>query len=232
MKNLTTKDGDVKYTIVISDDHALVRGGLALIAKMAVQETVILQANSFDETISILKETSSIDLLLLDLMMPGMDADNSIKAICKQFPGIPIVIISVKEDFNSIQSCIAAGAAGYIPKTSPPNITISAIQLVLSGGIYIPPHILRSKQSEPLGSIQSSEQGVFDSLTQRQKDVFGQIVLGKSNQAIADYLGLTIPTIKMHVSAIFKKIQVKNRTEAVAKYSRLKEKTNYASAAS
>ena len=79
MKNLTTKDGDVKYTIVISDDHALVRGGLALIAKMAVQETVILQANSFDETISILKETSSIDLLLLDLMMPGMDADNSIK---------------------------------------------------------------------------------------------------------------------------------------------------------
>ena len=91
---------------------------------------------------------------------------------------------------------------------------------------------MRPQQSEPLDSIQSSEQGALDSLTQRQKDVLGQIVLGKSNQAIADDLGLTVPTIKMHVSAIFKKFQVKNRTEAVAKYSRLQEKINYASAAS
>ena len=232
MEKLTTKDGNVKHSIVIADDHALVRGGLALIAKMAVKEAVIFQTNSFDETINTITETPSIDLLLLDLMMPGMDADNSIKAICKQFPDIPIVVISVKEDFNSIQRCIAAGAAGYIPKTSPPNITISAIQLVLSGGIYVPPHILRPQQSEPLDSIQSSEQGALDSLTQRQKDVLGQIVLGKSNQAIADDLGLTVPTIKMHVPAIFKKFQVKNRTEAVAKYSRLQEKINYASAAS
>lgn len=229
MEKLTTKDGNVKYTIVIADDHALVRGGLALIAKMAVKEVVIIQTNSFNETINTLTETPSIALLLLDLMMPGMDADNSIKAICKQFPDIPIVVISVKEDLNSIQSCIAAGAAGYIPKTSPPNITISAIQLVLSGGVYIPPHILHAQQSKPLDSIQSSDQGALDSLTQRQNDVLGQILLGKSNQAIADHLGLTIPTIKMHVSAIFKKFQVKNRTAAVAKYSRLKEKTNAAS---
>jgi len=232
MENLTTKDDNVKYTIVIADDHALVRGGLALIAKMAVKEAIIFQTNSFDETINTLTETPSIDLLLLDLMMPGMDSENSIQAICNQFPDIPIVIVSVKEDFHSIQSCIAAGAAGYIPKTSPPNITVSAIQLVLSGGVYIPPHILRSQQSETVDNAQPSEQSALHLLTQRQKDVLEQVVLGKSNQAIADYLGLTIPTIKMHVSAIFKKFKVKNRTEAVAKYSRLKEKTNYASPAS
>ena len=224
MKNIEDSR-QLKYKIVIADDHALVRGGLELVVKMAVPNTKIFQANSFDETINILNENFSIDLVLLDLMMPGMWKD-SIKSITKQFPDVPIVIVSVKEDFDSIHNSISLGASGFIPKTSAPEVTISAIQLVLAGGVYIPPHVLK-QQTDP-SSVKEKSNG-YDSLnllSRRQKQVLDLLSLGKSNQNIADDLGLTIPTIKMHVSAIFKKLNVKNRTEAVSIYSNLSKVSN------
>ena len=205
----------IKYKIVIADDHALVRGGLELVVKMAVPNAEIFQANSFDETINVLNSNFS-----LDLMMPGMWHD-SIQSITSQFPDGPIVIVSVKEDFDSIHNSISLGASGFIPKTSAPEVTISAIQLVLAGGVYIPPHVLKS-QTNPIQDDEKLDD--YDSvkrLSKRQKEVLGHISLGRSNQEIADELGLTIPTIKMHVSAIFKKLNVKNRTEAVSIYSNL-----------
>ena len=222
MKNI--EDSRLKYKIVIADDHALVRGGLELVVKMAVPNTEIFQANSFDETINILNENFSIDLVLLDLMMPGMWKD-SIQSITKQFPDVPIVIVSVKEDFESIHNSISLGASGFIPKTSAPEVTISAIQLVLAGGVYIPPHVLKP-QTDTTVNEKSNDYNSINLLSKRQKQVLDLISLGKSNQNIADDLGLTIPTIKMHVSAIFKKLNVKNRTEAVSIYSNLEKASN------
>jgi len=153
-------------------------------------------------------------------MMPGMDGEKSILNIINLYPGVPIVIVSVKEDFDSIHMAISSGASGYIPKTSLPEITISAIKLILSGGVYIPPHVLKSRidinneSSQPVSNIIKKS----SILSKRQEEVFNLIKVGNSNQSIATELGLTIPTIKMHVSAIFKKLNVKNRTEAVAKY--------------
>lgn len=219
------QDNSIRHQIVIADDHALVRGGLELVVKMAVPNSDIFQTNSFDETIKILSEKPSIDLLLLDLMMPGMDGEKSILNIINLHPGVPIVIVSVKEDFDSIHMAISSGASGYIPKTSLPEITISAIKLILAGGVYIPPHVLQSRidikndVSQPVSNI-IKKSGI---LSKRQEEVFNLIKVGNSNQSIATELGLTIPTIKMHVSAIFKKLNVKNRTEAVAKYSNIQK---------
>ena len=153
--------------------------------------------------------------------MPGMDSEKSIQNITKNYPGVPIVIVSVKEDFDSIHMAISSGASGYIPKTSLPEVTISAIKLVLAGGVYIPPHVLNSKidTTKEQSVEQSNTLNKAKILSKRQEEVFNLIKIGKSNQSIATELNLTIPTIKMHVSAIFKKLDVKNRTEAVAKYS-------------
>jgi len=224
MKNIE-ESRRLKYKIVIADDHALVRGGLELVVKMAVPNTEIFQANSFDETINILNENFSIDLVLLDLMMPGMWKD-SIQSITKQFPDVPIVIVSVKEDFDSIHNSISLGASGFIPKTSAPEVTISAIQLVLAGGVYIPPHVLKPQTDPTALKEKSNDYDSINHLSKRQKQVLDLLSLGKSNQNIADDLGLTIPTIKMHVSAIFKKLNVKNRTEAVSIYSNLEKVSN------
>ena len=154
-------------------------------------------------------------------MMPGMKAEKSIINICNKYPGVPIVIVSVKEDFDSIHMAISSGASGYIPKTSLPEVTISAIKLVLAGGVYIPPHVLNTRID--ISQEQAIQQPNIIKkpkiLSKRQEEVFNLIKVGKSNQSIATELGLTIPTIKMHVSAIFKKLDVKNRTEAVSKYS-------------
>jgi DNA-binding NarL/FixJ family response regulator len=150
-----------------------------------------------------------------------MDSEKSIQNITKNYPGVPIVIVSVKEDFDSIHMAISSGASGYIPKTSLPEVTISAIKLVLAGGVYIPPHVLNSKidTTKEQSVEQSNTLNKAKILSKRQEEVFNLIKIGKSNQSIATELNLTIPTIKMHVSAIFKKLDVKNRTEAVAKYS-------------
>jgi DNA-binding NarL/FixJ family response regulator len=219
---ITNDKRPIKYKIVIADDHALVRGGLELVVKMAVPSAEIFQANNFDETINVLQSNFSIDLVLLDLMMPGMWHD-SIKKITQQFPDVPIVIVSVKEDFDSIHNSISLGASGFIPKTSAPEVTISAIQLVLSGGVYIPPHVLNPQTKNISNNQQSNNTNTFDTLSKRQKQVLDLISLGRSNQAIADELDLTIPTIKMHVSAILKKLNVKNRTEAVSIYTNLEK---------
>ena len=215
------QEDPIRHQIVIADDHALVRGGLELVVKMAVPNADIFQTISFEDTIKILSENSSIDLLLLDLMMPGMDGEKSIINISNIYPGVPIVIVSVKEDFDSIHMAISSGASGYIPKTSLPEVTISAINLVLAGGVYIPPHILKSRIGTNTDSS-SPESNIINKpkiLSKRQEEVINLIKIGKSNQSIATELDLTIPTIKMHVSAIFKKLDAKNRTEAVAKYS-------------
>jgi len=212
----------IKYKIVIADDHALVRGGLELVVKMAVPNAEIFQANNFDETINVLQSNFAIDLVLLDLMMPGMWND-SIRNITQQFPDVPIVIVSVKEDFESIHNSISLGASGFIPKTSAPEVTISAIQLVLSGGVYIPPHVLKPQSKTVENNQHSNNFDSFNTLSKRQRQVLDLISLGRSNQAIADELNLTIPTIKMHVSAILKKLNVKNRTEAVSIYTNLEK---------
>ena len=219
---ITNEKRPIKYKIVIADDHALVRGGLELVVKMAVPSAEIFQANNFDETINVLQSNFSIDLVLLDLMMPGMWND-SIKNITQQFPDVPIVIVSVKEDFDSIHNSISLGASGFIPKTSAPEVTISAIQLVLSGGVYIPPHVLKPQTKPMSNNQQPNNTDTFNTLSKRQKQVLDLISLGRSNQAIADELDLTIPTIKMHVSAILKKLNVKNRTEAVSIYTNLEK---------
>ena len=203
-----------------------------MVVKMAYGDAEVLESNDYEETLRYLSDDTSIDLLLMDLMMPGVHGLDGVAHICTTYPEVPVAVISVKEDIETIRDALNTGAIGYIPKTSSPSVTTSAIQLMLAGGIYIPPHVLNqeaeaeantdSGQSpaaaqEPI-TLNSKMLGV----TPRQKEVLDLLVRGKPNKEIAALLGLSPGTVKMHTSRIFKQLDVSNRTEAVAKYTQMK----------
>lgn len=224
------------FRIVVADDHALVRGGLVQLIKLVEKNVEIIETNDFQKTLDFLTEGLPVDLLLMDLLMPGMKAMEGIKQICKKWPDVPIIVVSVRENIGAIRSALAAGAMGYIPKTSSPEVMMSAIKLVLSGGVYVPPHVLgaNSQTDEQLqqldNTVEISESSLkqgFANLTERQLEVLDLIAMGKQNKDIADDLGLNVGTVKMHSSRIFKTLKVQNRTQAVAMYAQYKGKREY-----
>ena len=213
--------------VIIADDHALVRGGLAVMLRILNSDCEVLQTSTYEQTLSLLSQSENIDLLLFDLFMPGVRSIDDIAHICRTWPDVPVVVITMEEGIDSIHSALRAGVSAYIPKSSTPEVTMGAIRLVLSGGIYLPPGAIRAS-SDDLGqkalselrpSVNRSASEVTAHLTRRQIEVLNLLVLGRSNKAIAEALGLTPGTVKIHMSRIFKVLEVSNRTEAARKYS-------------
>ena len=166
----------------------------------------------------------SVDLILTDLAMPGSQWLEALQKIHHQLPETPIIILSAVFDKEIVQKSIELGAAGYIPKTSSNAVIISAINLVLSGGVYIPKELLQDtlqndfnmlKEIEKLPETDDISEKV-KILTPRQIDVLRLIAKGKSNKQIAFDLGLSEGTVKLHITAILKILNVYNRTGAVA----------------
>lgn len=228
-------DINVSLRIVIADDHALVRGGLGVLIKTLHPDTVIMECNDFDKVSRALSGPDPVDLLLLDLMMPGMRSIESLQQICANWPDVPVVVVSVKEDMQLIRQALRSGASGYIPKSSSPDVTLNAIRLVLSGGIYIPPDALElrgmpERDEEPAMAREPAARkngaDVDMPLTPRQIDVLDLIAEGKSNIEIGETLGLTAGTVKMHLTRIYKALSAKSRTDALAKYGKLKRPGN------
>jgi len=216
--------------IVIADDHALVRGGIGILIKTLHPDTEIVECNDYQKILKVLASGEPIDLLLLDLLMPGMDSISSVQHICSTWPDVPVVVVSVQEDMQIIRQALRAGAVGYIPKTSSPDVTMNAIRLVLSGGIYVPPDALELGGKSDAATAEEAAEAAAPpgwnkevGLTPRQIDVLDLITEGKSNKEIAADLDLTAGTVKMHLSRIYKVLKVKSRTEAVARYTKLRK---------
>lgn len=160
--------------------------------------------------ISALEGGRKFDLLLLDLDMPGMTPTEGMTKIRENFPALPLVVVSGTDDSVTIRQLISAGAAGFIPKSVSPAIMLRALQLVLSGGIYIPPTALEMPEKE--GEV---------NLTDRQTQVLRLLSEGAPNKTIANELGLALPTVKIHVAAVLRQLSARNRTEAVQTAMRL-----------
>lgn len=215
-------DFDSPVHIVIADDHALVRGGMDVLVKSVIPNVQTSQSYDFSTTIKLLEELKNVDILLLDLLMPGMNSIESVKYICKKWKDLSVIIVSAKEDNNLIKDILQAGAVGYIPKMCSPELMINAIRLVISGGIYIPSSILNisngfTNDFQIKQNLNENIDKKKNKLTKRQKQIINLIRAGKSNQAIALDLDLAIGTIKMHISRMFKQLGVNSRTEALAK---------------
>jgi DNA-binding NarL/FixJ family response regulator len=202
--------------ILICDDHAIFREGLKSV--LADLEADLVEATSSDEAQALLAEDASVDVVLLDLTMPGDDGWTALRKLRSNHPAIPVVIVSASEESADAQRALDGGASGYIPKSSPSPVFRSALQLVLDGSIYIPPMLLgkiRANAAAPARGRKRSRGGDGPHLTARQREVLQMMSRGLTNPEIGGALGISEGTVKTHISAILEALDVSNRTEAV-----------------
>jgi DNA-binding NarL/FixJ family response regulator len=205
--------------ILIGDDHLLFREGLRRLLEQLSADAEFVDASTFDEVLaSAASATTDIDLALIDLQMPGWPGFRGIETLRGHLPKTPIVVVSASESVSDMKAAFEHGASGYIPKSSSVKVMLGALNLVFSGGVYVPPAALLSPDggADVAGPVQtpSGRYGTA-SLTHRQWEVLNCLREGKSNKQIAYELGLSEGTVKIHVTAIFKSLGVKNRTQAV-----------------
>jgi len=168
----------------------------------------VLEAGDLDEAMELVTRHPDVDLMLLDLNMPGMNGQTGIERVTEVYPQLPVIVLSASETKEIVHAVMAAGASGFIPKSSSSAVMQSAIRLVLAGGVYLPPQLLTA---DAVGSAGHNGQA---KLTDRQRDVLRLLAAGMSNKQICRELELGEGTIKVHIAAIFRALDVSNRTEA------------------
>jgi DNA-binding NarL/FixJ family response regulator len=197
---------------LIADDHPLVRDGLRTVLLVTFDSCELFEASTVDEALAIVEREGDFDLVLLDLNMPGMENLAGLRTMRERFPSLPVVIVSGSTDRAQIASAMAAGAAGFVPKSMRRSAIVAALKTVLEGGVYTP---------DDLGTVEpgtDAEAGVrarIATLTPAQKVVLQRLVAGRLNKEVAWELGISMTTVKAHVSAILAKLQVFSRTQAV-----------------
>lgn len=203
--------------ILIGDDHLLFREGLRRLLEQLHADARFVEAGTFGEVIEQARSGGGFDVILMDLHMPGWPGFEGLREIQSLQPGVPVVVISASEQLGDIRGALDHGATGYIPKSSSVKVMMGALNLVFSGGIYVPPGALNSgaEVAPRRRSLDAADRNNGYGLTQRQREVLECLRAGKSNKQIAYELGLSEGTVKIHVTAIFKSLGVKNRTQAV-----------------
>lgn len=200
------------YRLAIADDHPLFRGALRAGVAGMFERIDIVEAGSFEELSALLEQGSEVDLILLDLAMPGVRGFSGLMFLRAQYPSVPIVIVSANDDPVVIRRCMDFGASGFIPKTLGIDVMREAILHVLKGGIWTPPDIDLS------GNADAETTGLLSrlaTLTPQQVRVLMMLSEGLLNKQIAYELSVSEATIKAHVSAILQKLGVESRTQAV-----------------
>jgi DNA-binding NarL/FixJ family response regulator len=209
--------------ILLVDDHTLFREGIALLLNTLIAKDELYQAGTCDEALGILRSDRSVELVLMDINLPGTSGICAIALIREMFAHIPVVGLSSSDDKQTILDAIDAGAMGFIPKSSSSAVLLAALQLVMSKGIYIPPEVL-VRDGAVLGKARQGHDGTGLSsnltpadlgLTARQADVLFLILEGKSAKVICRELSLSSSTVKVHTSAALRALNVTTRTQAV-----------------
>lgn len=211
---------------LIADDHELFLQGLEFILSKEYPQTEIVTAKSYTDIFTILEKQRDFNLILTDLAMPGSDWLDAIGKIHQMCPDIPVIIISAVFEREILQKTYNLGVSGYVSKAFPKNLIISAINLVLAGGMYIPPEILQMSLKSSSESVRQIAQDLSKStektadsfnITPRQKEVLECMAEGLSNKQIAYNLGLSEGTVKIHITQLMRTLEVTNRTAAVRK---------------
>jgi DNA-binding NarL/FixJ family response regulator len=198
--------------LVIADDHPLFRDALRQAVASVVASAKIDEAGSFEELTALLEQNSEVDLVLLDLTMPGISGFSGLIYLRAQYPAIPVVIVSASDDGGTIRRSLDFGASGFIPKRFGVDTLRDAIMKVMEGDVWIPPDTDLSSATDPeLARLRDR----LVTLTPQQVRVLMMLSEGLLNKQIAYELGVSEATIKAHVSAILQKLGVESRTQAV-----------------
>lgn len=201
--------------ILVVDDHPLIREALRLVLKGLDAAMHLLEAANRDSALAIASEHPDLSLILLDLTLPGANEFDLLRELREQYPAVPVVVLSAFDQADVVTSALDAGAMGFIPKTSSSEVLVGALRLVLSGGVYLPPEVLRHPAGPAVGSQQTEMSHRDLGLTERQAQVLALLVQGKPNKLICRELNLAEGTVKIHITAILKALKVANRTQAV-----------------
>jgi DNA-binding NarL/FixJ family response regulator len=204
--------------IVIVDDHPLFRGALNQALSTSIDGAQIIEAGSLDELGVVLGAEEEVDLVLLDLAMPGVQGLSGLLFLRAQHPEIPVVIVSASDDPGTIRRALEFGASGYVPKSLPVEEIRTAIRRVLAGEVWSPPGILLDGAVDMEATELAKR---LATLTPQQVRVLMMLGEGLLNKQIAYKLGVSEATIKAHVSAILQKLGVDSRTQAVIAIGRI-----------
>lgn len=214
---------------LLVDDHALFREGLALLIAHGFPQLHLLQAGSIAEALSRLAAEPRMELVLLDLGLPDSEGLGGLRRLREQAPGVMVVVLSADESPETVLAAVEAGAAGFIPKTAHAGVMQTALRVVLAGGVYLPAAMLaqapapRRPATVPAAPTHAPE-GEDDAslgLSPRQLDVLRLVIAGQPNKLICRGLALSESTVKTHLAAIFRKLDVSSRTQAVVAAARL-----------
>jgi DNA-binding NarL/FixJ family response regulator len=197
--------------ILVIDDHDLVREGLRNVMQGLEADVEVLEAELGRQGCDLAAQHPDLDLVLLDLALPDMSGLDALDLFGMRHADLPVVILSGTDDAHIMRQCLDRGAAGFLPKSSVSGVLVSVLRLVLAGGTYVPPEMLfdtspRTRRAQTLAGL---------GITRRQAEVLQLMVNGCSNKDIARQLGLSDQTVKTHVTAILRTLNVQSRSRAV-----------------
>ena len=200
------------YRLVIADDHPLFRGALRESISGLMERVEISEAGTFDDVVELLDRGGDIDLVLLDLAMPGVRGYSGLMYMRAQYPSVPVIVVSANDDPATIRRCMGFGASGFIPKTLGVEAMRAAVSKILGGGVWTPPDVDMGAGADAEATELMARMAT---LTPQQVRVLMMLSEGLLNKQIAYQLGVSEATVKAHVSAILQKLGVESRTQAV-----------------
>lgn len=206
------------YKILIADDHPLFREAIANVISDGFPGSEVMETADLESALALTQTHDDLDLILLDLNMPGMHGLNGLINLRNEAPTIPVVIVSAEQDKQIVLQAITYGAVGFITKSSPRAQMTEAIEQILNGNVYLPPDIIRAQKSCTRRSMNSAPgfpPELLQALTRKQLLVLERMTKGESNKQIAYTLEIAETTVKAHVSAILRKLNVHNRVQAI-----------------
>lgn len=213
------------YSLLVADDHPLFRDALQAVIRGGLADTRLLEADSLAAAMAHIEAHDTLDLLLLDLSLPDADGLEGLKTLRSAFPWLPVAIVSAHQERQLVLDAITQGAVGYIPKSTPSQQLLSALEQILQGQLYLPADIMRRPpaQRAPAAASVSSSAALQDvertarlpRLTDKQLDVLSCMSQGMSNKQIARELTIAETTVKTHVSAILRKLGASSRVHAI-----------------
>ncbi len=209
--------------ILVADDHSIVRTALKLLLAEIDEDLVVVEAKDFSETLEASIGKPELDLIVLDLQMPGYEGRKTLQLLIRNAGETPVVVFSMLESPFEMRAVLSDGVSAYIPKSTDDGLIVNIIKLVLAGGRYIPPVLgdLPIPSTAPQ-TAQQKQKELSDKfgISPRQTDVLSLMAEGLSNNEISKRMDLSISTIKTHVTGILKAMKVNNRTQAVLVFKR------------
>ena len=206
---------------LLVDDHGLFRDGLRLQLMRVVPEISVVEADSFQDGLTAARTSGPFDYAFVDLLMPGQGWQSALPELTSELKPARVVILSAVDDPEHIQEAFRHGIVGFIPKRSDRKVILNALRLILDGGSYLPPELVRPAAPRAGGDGARAGMGSAPVLTPRQTEVLELLCVGRSNKQIAYALELSEATVKLHINSLMRVLGARNRTEAAISARRL-----------